>query len=278
MFGIGKKKAAAIAVLSSVATAVSSKRNDYETVAEIHNMFETASDRALAEAKAIIAGNKVANNDEELSNILSDAGFGQAKLVSKVKNLKTACEMSEERARIVEEFAIKYPQYKFIFEDQVLEICKKYNLVFGDVTMYKGDVPEKNIREIAKFNVKDEDVFYETMSHISTRFNKTISKVELERELKSAEEHSANCIKYGIVQNHDSSFEYRHAKKIPFNICAPVSDMNIPSDHELNGVKISKKEIPDPIVLHRVHKKGFLIVSKWGLEGQDPALVNENAN
>ena len=32
-----------------------------------------------------------------------------------------------------------------------------------------------------------------------------------------------------------------------------------------------------PIVLHWV-KEGFLIVSKWGLEGNDPALVNEISN
>ena len=37
------------------------------------------------------------------------------------------------------------------------------------------------------------------------------------------------------------------------------------------------KDVPDPIVLHFM-TDGYLIVSKWGIEGEDPSLVNEIMN
>ncbi len=63
--------------------------------------------------------------------------------------------------------------------------------------------------------------------------------------------------------------------KVPLYICAPKADMNI-EGKIMKGV-FATNPVPDPIVLHYVDD-GFLILSKWGLEGQDPMLVNEAHN
>ena len=54
-------------------------------------------------------------------------------------------------AETVKMVARKYPFNKFITEDIVKQICKKYNLVFGDVSQFKGFVPQKNLDEITRF-------------------------------------------------------------------------------------------------------------------------------
>jgi hypothetical protein len=82
---------------------------------------------------------------------------------------------------------------------------------------------------------------------------------------------------------HDSQYLHqfrRHSNHytevlVPFFICAPKKDMSA-EGMKLTGSFLTK-DLPDPIVLHFV-KDGFLVVSKWGLEGEDASLTNENMN
>jgi hypothetical protein len=68
--------------------------------------------------------------------------------------------------------------------------------------------------------------------------------------------------------------------KCPLEIAAPLKDFNM-TGAEVNGFKISKIEIPDPIVLKPVifnNQKHYLIVTAWGLEAADELVVNANHN
>ena len=50
---------------------------------------------------------------------------------------------------------------------------------------------------------------------------------------------------------------------------------------ELKDFKLSKIEIPDPVVLQPVNFKGekyYLIVTAWGDEASDELVVNETLN
>ena len=50
---------------------------------------------------------------------------------------------------------------------------------------------------------------------------------------------------------------------------------------ELKNFKLSKIEIPDPVVLKPVFFKGmkhYLIVTAWGLEASDELVANQNHN
>jgi hypothetical protein len=61
----------------------------------------------------------------------------------------------------LQHFSFTYPQYKFIPEKEAKAICKKYGLVMGDSSLYKGDIPLKNLKEMETFfnnnPIKDED-------------------------------------------------------------------------------------------------------------------------
>ena len=68
--------------------------------------------------------------------------------------------------------------------------------------------------------------------------------------------------------------------KCPLEIAAPLKDFNM-TNAEVKGFKISKIEIPDPIVLKPVifnNQKHYLIVTAWGLEASDELVVNQKFN
>jgi hypothetical protein len=66
----------------------------------------------------------------------------------------------------------------------------------------------------------------------------------------------------------------RKGKDTSFKICAPASDMKTDGMELKDGYKL----IPDPIVLFPCRNQIYCIVSKWGIEGEDSALVNEKSN
>lgn len=253
-------------------------QNTLETIQAIHNEFDTAADRALEEAMFILSQEGVSELKKEKASLMSKFGFTGTKQVEEVKKHKETEEKEKHRAQVVAKYREKYPQYKFIFMNQVHEICKKYELVCGPVEMYKGDVPLKNLKEIEMFKVKDEEMYYvysysggwvadptrvlneEYPSHVMNLIEWKL-EYEKERELEK-----------GLARHGISYFNLRKNKAIiPFFICAPKSEMNT-KGYKMDGV-FAHKEIPDPIVLHYV-KDGFLVVSKWGIEGDDP-IVNE---
>ena len=68
--------------------------------------------------------------------------------------------------------------------------------------------------------------------------------------------------------------------KLPLEIAAPLKDFNM-DEMEVKDFKLSKIEIPDPIVLKPVifnNQKHYLIVTAWGIEASDELVVNANHN
>jgi hypothetical protein len=267
MFGIKKKKIADIIGLTPLSTV-----ND--TITQIHNAFDIAGDIALAEANRILNEKSISAKEKEEAATLRSLGFKIASNVQRIESIQSEINKSKEQAEIVQKYRIKYPQYKFIFKDQVESICKKYNLVCGEAELYKGNIPSKNIKEIVNFKVRDEDIHY--IIGWSRNIERRITKEQYDKAYKNYERELAmfNSATHAD-QNYHSHPSRPVANKIPFYICAPESDMET-KWRKKEGVFL-KKEIPDPIVLHWL-PEGYLIVSKWGLEGQDPELVNEIAN
>lgn len=136
------------------------------------------------------------------------------------------------------DYSVRYPHHKFITPQLVEQICKKWGLIIGPVGSFIGRVPEKNIQDMENFVLQKRDMY---------------SGWSLP--------HVFNQLRF--FYNDDT----------PMFICAPAKDFN------QKGMKVSgvKLEIEDPIVLQPV-KHGYLIVTKWGPEASDPALINEQSN
>ncbi len=244
--------------------------DEHEIIADIHNAFDSASERLLNEAKSIID-----NAKEDLiakGNRLKSLGFNSSKVAIQSDKEVQKQKDSKDLAEHIMYYKQWYPFHKFIIEKEIKNICEKYSLVFGDATNYKGDIPERNIQEIEKFSLREEDMCKEILAY--HEMQRTPNYIYYKRT-------SEKTNLYGFTRR---NFGYEHFismpedqkclySKEPFKICAPEKDFDM-RDKKVEGYKIVPK---DPIVLQPV-KGGYLIVTKWGLEASDELVVNEINN
>ena len=284
-----------------VETLVVEKKSKYPTIVdEIHNEFFTAGDKILEEANGILAECKA--KDVQKGKRLASLGFTKALQAVQALEIESLLISTKEVAELVSYYSIHYPNNKFITESQVKQICEKYSLVCGNVSMYKGFVPENKLSLIENFKLKDKDIpFAEVIcdKHRIDGFDVSESNVLagfLNKEdinddwaIKTIENGSyfyfagksissdKNRVKNSITQMYNNLWGYVKAQ--PFNkelkICAPLKDMEIPKGKEVRGYKI--QDIPDPVVLQPV-KGGYLILAAWGNESEDPIVINEQMN
>lgn len=270
-------------------------------VLEIHNEFETAADKLLLEANSIIT--EAASKNVTKVNRLQALGFKQVKEVEELTPLLKQAELSKEQVELVAYYKREYPFNKFITEEQVKHICHRYNLVCGDVSRFTGFVPEKNLKEIEDFKLKDKEanvligsngLIFENAEirrggsyyHIYTKNSnsKGISAFQSGDGIAFYGKDHSNLFGYKLLpENVDhlgADLDFARSFTIENNtlkICAPVKDMNISGLELKEGYKLEKKHIPDPVVLQPV-KGGYLVLTKWGQEAEDPILLNEINN
>lgn len=240
------------------------------SVKDIHNAFMSASDKALTEAKKIL-GSSVVEKSRRLENL----GFIGTPAYKEGYKEKLRIQKAEELELLLSEYSFRYPQYKFIRQEDVNVLCKKYDLVCGDVYNYQMDIPEKNIQEMENFKLKKEDYLRQRQNVMLGTFgtsgfssgsyyemlNDFYKKLE---ERRGKEEKTQNQI-----QNDDGTISY----KPPFKICAPLSHFNTENQKLVGNMLVHK----DPIVLQPVFK-GYLIVTAWGDEASDEIVINPNKN
>lgn len=276
-----------------------------EDIEQIHREFAIAGETLLEEAMKALDANK----DINLSKLerLTSLGFKNAQEVEPLTKIKETVELSEETINLVKHYKKHYPFNNFITEEQVKEICHKYNLVHGTNDRYKGFVPEKNIREIENFKVREEDTnflkaielhskggYYVPNGTIYTLENAEIrtrggySHIFLKNDVSKYPHHAFQkqaSDEWFYASDSYNLFGLNHIEsarliiKDPnesLTICAPVKDMDISGLELIEGYKLQRKiEIPDPVVLREV-RGGYLIVTAWGDEANDPLVMNIN--
>lgn len=235
-----------------------------ELIEEIHESFYTEVDKLLASAKLV---NSLDTNKQVLIDKcrrLEALGFTNTKEVQEARIeiqrlnlLKEENRKKNELTDAINYFSFKYPNYKFITEESVKKICEKYNLIYGSTDRYIGTVPDKNLKHIEDFKISEDDECY----------------VLFERYWG---------LKEGVYydKSYQHWFERSSLVKLPLEIVAPISDFNL-EESEIKDFKISKIEVPDPIVLKPVvynNKKYYLIVTAWGIEASDEMVVNPKHN
>jgi hypothetical protein len=226
-------------------------------VEEIHHAFETASDRLLEEAKSVIDQSSSFNLDKVKR--LSALGFKNVKEVESGQKIIQKVELSKEQVELIKYYNKEYPKNKFITEAQVMEICHKYNLVCGNVDRFKGFVPEKNLIDIENFKVKGQD-----LSWFYNYGGNTPNTVE---NLMKRWGHPYD---YFVNSRNIENRKCFQQTNITLKICAPIKDMDISGLTLKDGYRL-EKHIPDPVVLQPV-KGGYLVVTAWGDEANDPIL------
>lgn len=267
-------------------------------VLEIHHEFEIASDKLLKECKEILQ--KADNINTDKTKRLENLGFKQAKEVLEVKPLIQKAVLSKDQIDLINYYKINYPFNKFITEDQVKEICHKYNLVCGNVERFKGFVPEKNLLDIENFKLKEKESNFLICKGLRGTKDFVLENAKVYEYFdsdyffivkKGKEKYSYDDFAFqsndGVefyAKDRENIFGLKSLGHINFNIinnnlqiCAPVKDMDITGLELTEGYKLEKKHIPDPVVLQPVNG-GYLILTAWGDEASDPIVVNEINN
>lgn len=260
-----------------------------EVIEEIHETFYTEVDKLLASAK--IANSLDTDKQDLIEKCarLKALGFTNTKEVkeaeaeiARLDELKRDNEAKKTLIEAINYFSFKYPNYKFITEKSVEKICAKYNLVYGAIDRYIGTVPDKNLKHIEDFKVLEDDecfVFEELYRGMFGNGERSMRKEYRTFQRYSADREAKK--EMGYHHYHRMSFDIRTIDmKCPLEIAAPLKDFNM-EGMEVKGHKISKIEIPDPIVLKPVifnNQKHYLIVTAWGLEAGDELVVNANHN
>lgn len=235
-------------------------------VLEIHREFETSADKLLKQALDAVNSVKPVISEEK-AKLLKKYGFNKVEEVVKQEAVNMQVEFSKKQIDTIKYYRQNYPFNKFIFPDQVKEICNKYNLVFGGVSAYKGFVPEKNLREIDNFKLKEEDYRY-VQSYRGDSWTSELTYEQYQEVLKSIKDENTG----DIYRNH-----VHITKNENLQICAPIHDMDTTNKNLVDGYKL--EDIPlDPVVLMPVRGGGYLIVTCWGDEASDPLVLNETLN
>lgn len=260
------------------------------TVAEIHNAFFSEVDRLLEESKLLNSLESPIQNVVQKADRLRKLGFNNTKDVSvakdeeqRLQNLRRENEQKTAMARAIEYFTVKYPQHKFIIEDSVKKICKKYGLIYGPVENYVGTVPDKNLEQIEQFKIRETDECYERVQPISgwgpggERLRHEQVSYFDKKQFENERKRGSNYGLYGLYNRDGNNMFYR---KSSLEIAAPYKDFDttdmIVKDHKLSNAPIP---VPDPIVLCPVIFEGskhYLVVTAWGDEAKD--VVNEKLN
>lgn len=290
MFKLFKKSASNEVVIAEPKAELRGKTTN-EVIEEIHETFYTEVDKLLASAK--IANSLDTDKQDLIEKCarLKALGFTNTKEVkeaeaeiARLDELKRDNEAKKTLIEAINYFSFKYPNYKFITEKSVGKICAKYNLVYGVIDRYIGTVPDKNLKHIEDFRVIEDDecfVYEELLYSMLIGGERSIRKeyktsehFKREQELRNNPEHYMRSMQF-------SRMDYREINmKCPLEIAAPLKDFNM-QGMEVKGHKISKIEIPDPIVLKPVifnNQKHYLIVTAWGNEASDELVVNQKYN
>lgn len=247
------------------------KQNTQAIIAEIHNTFYNAGDKLLAEANQIL--NTVGEVRIEKAKRLKSLGFVNSVDVQEWEKVK----VTDYIAKTINEYNMIYPNNKFITEEQVELICKKYNLMCAPISFYKGFVPESKVSDIERF-----------MIHRVHRRDLACKNIKFMYEYTQQEEKSALKKKYkdGIYPVPVNSYiedirieSYDLIDNQSMMICAPKKDFNLKWYQKMTRFfqSVKRVEIPDPVVLQPC-KGGYLIVTAWGDEASDEIVVNQNHN
>lgn len=252
-------------------------------VAEIHEIVYSTQDRLIQEATELVSG----QIDDQKAERLSNLGFNTCKDVAVIREKKNKMDRAQKVLMDILYYKDKYPFYKVIDQETIDRICSKYGLVHGEVSDFKGFVPEVKLREIERFRVAMEDKG--SKEEQDRRFNRfdgggwggsingiSINEIDPAWFIPMSTARSGMGLRAQIAMDSNSPKKSKAPSlRASLEILAPICDMNT-QNKRLEGNRLVNH---DPIVLQPTKTPGlYFIVTAWGDEASDPEVVNEINN
>jgi len=257
-------------------------------IEEIHAEIDTAQDRLLNDALLCIESLKGIEKKFDMVKRLKQLGFNQTEIVVESDEALRKRDEALNKSKLICYYIQTYPFLKFLTVDELERICDKYGLVYAPVGKYLKNVPEKNLEDIERSQpLKESDTphivytyeisYFQYVPQGVREFFKTFESDTL---IDSDSGLRAKCpIKYeGDYLYLSGGFKANKLDRNGLFIAAPKPHF------DLVGLKTEKRgffnfeivkapEPKDPIVFRYV-KGGIQVLTKWGAEAEDPALLN----
>ncbi len=289
------------------------KSKELKLIERIHNEFDTAEERLLKQANDILAKpiDQHETVVEAVGKRLIDVGFKNTPVAKKAMGLFSEKAEKEkvmvetrEQAELIQYYQRTYPFLKFLTEQELDRICGKYNLMHAPVDRYTKDVPEKNLRDIENARPLHEVDATPKLIKLTARGFNEERLMELMRAMgKSDAVFTQDEINTTFAQYYnfkvpkwtDNAMEntwlyviwkalgrpgfYDYTgteitQRDGLFICAPETHFDTTglTKKGLGFFEVFKTEVKDPIVFRYV-RGGVQVLTKWGLEAEDPGLL-----
>lgn len=276
-------------------------KSQTQLITEIHAAFDSAEDKLLQQANAVLQELAIPTQSsiERRADLSKQLGFVNTPVVKRAETLNRSVSVNRELAELIRHYKQVYPFQKFLTEEELNRICEKYHLIYAPIARYTRDVPLKNLEEIsAAAPLRAEDGLG-VKWYVRVREFWSDCPQAIRTLLQGEVEYNGTVLSWGEVSERDlmavvrqlgytGQYDHYIFKKATLRkidksglfIAAPKSHFDLKGlgrEGKFGFFSITTREIKDPIVF-RYCKGGIQVLSKWGLEGEDAALVNEKLN
>lgn len=232
-------------------------------VQQIHDDFYGTQDELIKYSNDIVL---LTDEQQEFTNKierLRELGFKNVELdnplIKELSNINDTNKEKTHLAKVIHYFNDKYPSYKFITQEGVNSLLKKYNLVISDCDEYKGQVPLENIEHLEKFKIDDIDCLYQLSF---TRYYVSYYTTSSEHHITGSEKYLIEMEQNNYPTNENTKNILKKLNKVPLQVIAtPCDFVGMVTTLDFQSINI-----PDPIVLQPVvyeNKPYYLIVTAW---------------
>lgn len=190
----------------------------------------------------------------------------------------------------------RYPFQKILTVEELDRICNKYDLVYSNASNYIKSIPDKNIQEIANAKKLESDDVIRLQYGLKTTPEKKLTEIEqqcydwyancivdyekdinwIKREIVYWNTHYYNPYRDKVNRCVCDTYQVITIDKRGLFIAAPKSHFRFTTEVKKGFGFFKSKPIPepkDPIVFEFMRYGFVRILSKWGDEAEDPALI-----
>lgn len=212
----------------------------------------------------------------------------------------------------IAEYKLKYPTFKFVDNDTMVSIMKKYDLWLGETSLYCKEIPDRALNiidgfrdEIEKSTEKVEfymDTYRGMTMHVGVNITPVVKEekkakdyteawyLQQEAVLMSESRRSifrtdyrtklkmiAPASHFEVVTQKIYDERRREYKECPMYLMNPATRRFEPTTKMMEEIAKSNREVLDPIACLEVDG-GFIILDAWDKEAEIPEIKNQILN
>lgn len=201
----------------------------------------------------------------------------------KIKKLEESLQYNKDILRLTQEYALKYPSFKFIPKKTMVQILKKYGLIMGESSMYSKEIPDKALQIISQFSedIKKKGFIY-VIYNGNRYYTDTYKSADILYSYKDK-----NTVERAVIKGNPGR-GYGVEEFGTFNalkMVAPLDHFVLPKNYQVNKdniisftfndilAEIERRRLEDPIACLEV-PMGYIILAAWDKEAEIPEIKN----